>query len=80
MNGPQTTLANVYFLNSAHISFCQKSVSELKGFSMGLVILGGAFNAPLNPLQDTSTGTTSIVYKILKWIKLMLRSLMLVDY
>lgn len=46
---------------------------------MGLVIIGGDFNIPLNPLQNTSTGTTPNAYKILKQIKLLLRSLMLVD-
>lgn len=79
LNGQQTTLANVYFPNKAHISFCRKVVDELKWFSAGMVILGGDFKIPLNPLQDTSNGQTSIAYKTIKHIKSMLNSLMLMD-
>lgn len=41
---------------------------------------GGDFNVPLELLQDTSNGQTSIAYKTLKQIKSMLNSLMLMDY
>ena len=39
----QVTLANVYFPNKAHITFCQKVVRELSGFARGCIIMGGGF-------------------------------------
>lgn len=64
--GTPITIANVYFPNKAHLTFCKKVVHPLQGFATGCLILGGDFNIPLNPLTDTSNGTTSIRYKILK--------------
>lgn len=64
------TLANVYFPNSAHISFCNCIIDELKWFASGCLIVGGDFNIPLNPLLDTSSGTSCISYKVLKRIKM----------
>lgn len=78
-DGTLVTLANVYFPNKAHITFCQKIVDELRWFAEGCIILGGDFNIPLNPQQDTSSGYTSVAYKILKRIKKLLQSLSLVD-
>lgn len=46
--GQQATLVNVYFPNTAHISFCQRIMDELKWFSAGMIILGG--DVPLNAL------------------------------
>lgn len=66
--GKPITLANVYFPNTAHLTFCRKIVGQLKDFGSGCIILGGDFNVPLNPLSDTSTGKTYITYKILKQI------------
>lgn len=54
-------------------------VDELKLFSSGCIILGGDYNAPLNPLMDTSTGTLCVRFRVLKKMKDLLRSLMLVD-
>lgn len=73
------TIANVYFSNKAHLTFCKPLVHQLKGFTSECLILGGDFNIPLNPLLDTSTGKTSIRYKTLKQIKSLLHSLQLVD-
>lgn len=41
--------------------------------------MGGDFNIPLNPLTDTSNGSTSIRYRTLKSIKNLLHSLKLID-
>lgn len=73
------TLANVYFPNKSHITFCQLIVRRLQEFADGCIILGGDFNVPLNPLLDTSNGRTCITYKILKKIKSLLHKLQLVD-
>lgn len=73
------TLANVYFPNSAHITFCKHLIDELKGFPSRSLVLGGEFNIPLNPLWDTFNGKTCISYRVLKKIKTLLHSLLLVD-
>lgn len=44
-----------------------------------MTILGGDFNIPLNPLTDTSSGTTSVPYRALKNIKRNLTSMALQD-
>lgn len=62
----QVTLANAYFPNSGHLAFCRRLVDELKGFATGCIILGGDFNIPLCPLQDTAYGKSSIFYSILQ--------------
>lgn len=77
--GTPVTLANVYFPNTAHLTFCKHVIEELKGFSSGCLILGGDFNLPLNPLTDTSTGKTYMTYKKLKKLKTTLNSLQLID-
>lgn len=69
-------MANAYFPNSAHITFCRKVVQELTGFTSGFLILGGDFNIPLNPAVDSSS---CITYRALKRIKTLLNSLQLID-
>lgn len=78
-DGMPLMLANVYFPNSSHLTFCRNTLSLLQGFSSGCIILGGDFNIPLNPLADTSTERSSITYRILKGIKAMLGSMQLID-
>lgn len=77
--GTPITIRTVYFPNKAHLTFCKYVVQQLQGFTSGCLILGGDFNIPLNPLTDTSNGTSSIRYKILKQIKMLLHSLQLVE-
>lgn len=77
--GTTKTLANVYFPNTEQFSFCQKMITELTSFHKGRLILGGDFNVPLNPSEDTSSGKTYLTYKILKRIKHLLHSLSLID-
>lgn len=71
--------ANVYFPNSAHITFCQRIIRVLQGFMTGCLILEGDFNNPLNPLVDTSSGKTCITYKIPKRVKALLHSVQVFD-
>lgn len=77
--GTPITLANVYFPNAAQVTFCQQLVDELKGFTLGCLVLGGDFNLALNPLQDSSDGKSSMPYKKLCKIKKLLTSLTLID-
>lgn len=69
----------MYFPNTAHIPFCRKIVDELKWFAEGCIILGGDFNVPLYPQKDTSTGHTTVTYRTLRRLKILLNSLSLVD-
>lgn len=73
------TLANVYFPNKACAQFCRRFIEELKSFASGCIIQGGDFNVALNPLQDTSSGNSSLTYCILKNIKMSLQSLTVID-
>lgn len=78
-HGITITLANVYFPNTEQFSFCQKMITELTSFYKGRLILGGDFNVPLNPSEDTSSGKTYLTYRTLKRIKNILHSLSLID-
>lgn len=71
------TLVNVYFPNSAHISFRHKVIEELRGFSMGCILLGSDFNVPSDPLQAASNGKSSVTFRVLKRLKSLLSSLTL---
>lgn len=73
------TLANIYSPNEHQVSFFRKTCDLLASFQKGLVLLGGDFNVPLNPLLDSSTGTSALPYKALRQIKLQLQSLTLHD-
>lgn len=77
--GSPITLANVYFPNTAPIPFCRKIVDKLKWFAEGCIILGGDFNVPLSPQKDTSKGHTTVTYRTLRRLKMLLNSLSLVD-
>lgn len=53
--------------------------TKLTLFQSGLLILGGDLNVPLDPLVDTSTGTSSLPFSALQQIKTQLASLSLHD-
>lgn len=65
--------------NLANVTFCQKIIRELMGFTSGLLILGGDFNIPLDPTVDSSSGKSCITYRALKRLTTMLNSLQLID-
>lgn len=67
-------LANVYVPNSKQALFYRSTLKILSDFQEGIFILGGDFNVPLNPIQDTSTGTSSIFYGVLRNIKTQLQN------
>lgn len=73
------TLADVYFPNSAQVTFCKRVIDELKSFATGYIVFGGDFNLALNPLQDTSDDKSSVPYKKLRKIKTLHASLTLID-
>lgn len=65
--------------NPITVTFCQYLIDELKSFASGYIVLGGAFNIALNPLQDASDGKSGLPYNKLRKIKTILTSLTLVD-
>lgn len=77
--GRTITLANVYAPNSHQVSFSRTVTNALSAFQEGMLILGGDFNVPLDPIHDTSTGTSSLSYAALKTIKSQLQTLVLHD-
>lgn len=64
------TIANIYCLNTKQTSFINSISSQLSTFKTGFLIVGGDLNVPLQPMLETSTGTTSIPYQALKRINL----------
>lgn len=73
------TLANIYCPNSKQVSFLKDPLLKLASFRAGLLILGGDFNMALDPILDTSTGTSSLPFASLKGAKLELASLTLIS-
>lgn len=70
---------NVYALNSQQVTFFRELTNTLTAFQDGIIILGGDLNVSLNPLQDTSTGTSSLQNAALRAIKSQLQTLLLHD-
>lgn len=60
LHGKPITLANIYVTNCKQAPFFRSTLRTLSNFQEGILILGGDFNVPLNPLQNTSTGTSSM--------------------
>lgn len=73
------TIANVYCPNEHQLSFFRKVCDLLSSFQEGIVVLGGDFNVPMNPILDTSRGTSTLPYRALRQIKLQLQHLQLHD-
>lgn len=73
------TLANIYCPNSGQVTFLKEVLLQLTLFQTALLILGGDFNLPLDPLLDTSNGASSLPFSALRQVKLHLTSLTLHD-
>lgn len=78
-NDKPVTLANVYCPNSNRVTFLKDFLLQLTSFQMGLLVLEEDFNMALDPLLDTSTGTSSFPYSALRQVKLHLTLLTLHD-
>lgn len=73
------TLANIYSPNTSQVPFFRDISQRLSTFHTGILIVGGDFNIPLDPLMDTSTGTSHLPYRALRQIRLSLQNLLLRD-
>lgn len=54
------TLANIYSPNDHQVTFFRRVCDLLASFQGGLVLMAGDFNISLNPLLDSSTGTSAL--------------------
>lgn len=79
IGGAQVTLANIYAPNSHQDRFIVKTLEALLEFSRGHLIIGGDFNLPLIPSEDTSSGTSSITPVARKRIARALHKAHLID-
>lgn len=77
LKGKPITLVIIYCPNSKRATFLKQTFLKLASFQSGLLILGGDFNITLDPLLDTSTGTSSLPFLALRQVKLQLASLTL---
>lgn len=59
--------------------FFRRTLQKLTSFQEGILIVGGDFNIPLNPLHDTSSGSSKLPFKALHAIKKYLQELTLHD-
>ncbi|CAH2324659.1 Hypothetical predicted protein, partial [Pelobates cultripes] len=60
------TFANLYLPNRGQKPFLKKTLTALDLFSDGILIIGGDFNAPLNPRLDTSAGHSILPDHVLR--------------
>lgn len=73
------TLANIYSPNTAQVCFFRSIAAILAGFQAGTTILGGDFNVTLQPILDSSSGSSTLPYRALRQVKMQLQELLLHD-
>lgn len=73
------TLATVYAPNDQQDTFIHSTLSLLMDFTEGHLILGGDFNVPLAPTEDTSSSTSSLRSSVHKSITRDLHNAQLID-
>ncbi|CAH2294382.1 Hypothetical predicted protein [Pelobates cultripes] len=65
----RVTLANLYLQNKGQNASLVSALKALDAFSEGTVIIGGDFNAPLDPRVDTSKGSSTILDHVLRGMR-----------
>ncbi|CAH2297156.1 Hypothetical predicted protein [Pelobates cultripes] len=71
------TLANIYVPNRRQASFLRNTLHILEEFTDGILIVGGDFNVPLDPILDSSSGHSSISQNNIRSIRKSLEELRL---
>ncbi|CAH2301598.1 Hypothetical predicted protein, partial [Pelobates cultripes] len=66
------TFANLYLPNKGQKPFLASALRTLEEFGEGTIIIGGDFNAPLDPKMDTSKGASTIPGHILRGMRTLL--------
>uniref|UniRef100_A0A8C5QVK8 exodeoxyribonuclease III n=1 Tax=Leptobrachium leishanense TaxID=445787 RepID=A0A8C5QVK8_9ANUR len=77
--GSTYTFANLYLPNTNQHLRLATALRTLEDFSDGTLVLGGDFNFPLNPLEDSSSATHRIPSRQRRRIQRSLTTLRLVD-
>uniref|UniRef100_A0A8C5PW08 Reverse transcriptase domain-containing protein n=1 Tax=Leptobrachium leishanense TaxID=445787 RepID=A0A8C5PW08_9ANUR len=77
--GSKYTFANLYLPNTNQHKYLAKALCTLEAFAEGMLILGGDFNIPMNPKEDSSSALHRIPRRTLRRIHLSLQALRLVD-
>ncbi|CAH2316645.1 Hypothetical predicted protein, partial [Pelobates cultripes] len=74
------TPANLYLPNKGQKQFLTFALRTLETFGEGTIIIGGDFNAPLDPRTDTSKGTSKIPDHVLRGMRTLLSDHQLADF
>uniref|UniRef100_A0A8C5Q4M0 Reverse transcriptase domain-containing protein n=1 Tax=Leptobrachium leishanense TaxID=445787 RepID=A0A8C5Q4M0_9ANUR len=77
--GSTYTFANLYLPNTKQHVYLAKALRTLESFTEGTLVLGGDFNIPLNPAEDSSSTNQRTPLRILRRIQCSLTALRLVD-
>lgn len=72
-------VVNVYAPNTHQIAFFRKAFRQLLTFQSGTLIVGGDFNAALNPSLDKPNNLSLLTYRALRALKSQFRDLLLHD-
>lgn len=73
------TLANMYAPNNDQVGFIAATLTKLKDFAHGCIVLAGDFNALLEPTIDSSQGMSSLPHRHLAYIRKRLHDAQLMD-
>lgn len=76
----RVTLAILYALNDHQEIFIGKALGQLIEFTEGHLIVGGDLNFPLVPVEDTSSGLSSISFSARNRIAQSLHNSQLIEY
>ncbi|CAH2301142.1 Hypothetical predicted protein, partial [Pelobates cultripes] len=71
--------ATIYVTNRHQATFLKGTLTKLRDFTEGTLLVGGDFNTPLDPTLDSSSGHSCIPQRNIRSIRNSLNNLGLVD-